>query len=153
MAPKQQAMKLRDDSVYLLRALNSTTFTQKTGTILASCPCNRISALRNQYLVHIRLRTCHLERCMARRPSTVSVASLASSRAPLESLRSPGAASVLSPSATKISRTISQFGSLASSKSQDDVVDIEPDELFAKYTIVEVKARQAQLRYSVSHSY
>ncbi|KAG8219509.1 hypothetical protein J3R82DRAFT_455 [Butyriboletus roseoflavus] len=83
---------------------------------------------------------------MARRPSTVSVASLASSRVPLESLRSPSAASVLSPPATKLSRAISQFSSLTSSKSQDDIVDIEPDELFAKYTIFEVKARQAQLR-------
>lgn len=29
-------------------------------------------------------------------------------------------------------------------------MDVEPDELFAKYTIAEVKARQAQLRYRVS---
>ncbi|KAH0838019.1 hypothetical protein J3R83DRAFT_6259 [Lanmaoa asiatica] len=83
---------------------------------------------------------------MARRPSTVSVASLASSRAPLESFRSPGATSVLSPPASKLPREISQSGSLTSRRSQDDVVDIEPDELFAKYTIAEVKARQAQLR-------
>ncbi|KAF8560033.1 hypothetical protein OG21DRAFT_1401009 [Imleria badia] len=80
---------------------------------------------------------------MARRPSTVSVASLASSRPPLQPSRSPGAASVLSPSASKVPRSIS---GLTNSKSQDNVVDIEPDELFAKYTIAEVKTRQAQLR-------
>ena len=84
---------------------------------------------------------------MARRPSTVSVASLASSRTPLESLRSPGAASVLSPPASKLLRAISQSGSLTST--QDNAVDIEPDELFAKCTIAEVKTRQAQLRYSL----
>ncbi|KAG9314052.1 hypothetical protein JVU11DRAFT_4831 [Chiua virens] len=54
--------------------------------------------------------------------------------------------SVLSLSATKSSQAISQSSSLTSTKSQDDVAGIDPDEFFAMYTIAEVKARQAQLR-------
>ncbi|KAF8445590.1 hypothetical protein L210DRAFT_3528000 [Boletus edulis BED1] len=80
---------------------------------------------------------------MARRPSTVSVASLASSKAPLEPLRSSGAASILSPLASQLPQTISQSVGV---KSQDNVVDIEPDELFARSTIAEVRTKQAQSR-------
>ena len=148
MVQKQQATNPREDSVNLVRALD-----MRVGLVLRQiryCP-------KFEHYVIKRLnsrRTCHFEHRMARRPSTVSVTSLASSKALLESVRSQDAVSVLSPLASKLPlRVISRSGSLTSSKSQDDVVDFDPDELFAKYTITEVKARQAQLRYSIPHAH
>ncbi|KAF9225452.1 hypothetical protein BS17DRAFT_778617 [Gyrodon lividus] len=84
---------------------------------------------------------------MARRPSTVSVASLGPSKEPIESLRPSDAAVALSPSTSggKLPRSILPTGSIASTKPQDDVAGIDPEELFTKHLITEVKAKQIQL--------
>lgn len=145
---KQLAMKPREDNV-CCRERCQISLRRTTSTCSVYL---KIRPLHNQYRIDI-LQTADDGRrpghCMARRPSTMSVASLASPKAQLESLRSPGVASVLSPSANKVPRTISQPDSLSSSKSKDGITGIQPDELFAKYTIAEVKTRQAQLRYGV----
>ncbi|KAF9245785.1 hypothetical protein BU15DRAFT_40830 [Melanogaster broomeanus] len=84
---------------------------------------------------------------MARRPSTVTVTSPGSSKGPTESLRSPSAAVALSPSTYGGKfHSISQTGSVAFSSQQADITRIDPDELFTKHTIADVKAKQMQLR-------
>ncbi|KAG2156643.1 uncharacterized protein EDB93DRAFT_1079446 [Suillus bovinus] len=81
---------------------------------------------------------------MARRPSTVSVASFGSIKN-LPELSHLTSASTFapSPSALKFPRSVS---STHFSRVQDGTADIDPDDLFAKYTIPEVRAKQVQLR-------
>ncbi|KIJ22089.1 hypothetical protein PAXINDRAFT_95519 [Paxillus involutus ATCC 200175] len=85
---------------------------------------------------------------MARRPSTVSVASLGSSKGPTESLQSSNAAVAVSRSISggNFIRSIPPTGSVASTKLHDDFAEIDPEELFTKHSITEVKAKQVQLR-------
>ncbi|KAG1864754.1 hypothetical protein DFJ58DRAFT_714918 [Suillus subalutaceus] len=86
---------------------------------------------------------------MARRPSTVSVASFGSikSLAELSHLTSVSTFAP-SPSALKFPRSVpsTHSSSVQSTRVQDETTDIDPDELFAKCTIPEVKAKQVQLR-------
>ncbi|KAG2062297.1 hypothetical protein BDR06DRAFT_868711 [Suillus hirtellus] len=86
---------------------------------------------------------------MARRPSTVSVASIGSIKnlAELSHLTSASTFAP-SPSAPNFPRSVpsTHFSSVQSTKVQDETADIDPDELFAKCTIPEVKAKQVQLR-------
>ncbi|KAH7908005.1 hypothetical protein BJ138DRAFT_1158672 [Hygrophoropsis aurantiaca] len=89
---------------------------------------------------------------MARRPSTISVVSFGSSKGVAASLKSPTTAQAsLSPSisVSKLPRSTSSThptNTLNDSKLQDEIVDLDPDELFTKCTIAEVKAKQVQLR-------
>lgn len=86
---------------------------------------------------------------MARRPSTVSVASFGSIKnlAELSHLTSASTFAP-SPSAPNFPRSVpsTHFSSVQSTRVQDETADIDPDELFAKCTIPEVKAKQVQLR-------
>ncbi|KAH7930426.1 hypothetical protein BV22DRAFT_1109288 [Leucogyrophana mollusca] len=92
---------------------------------------------------------------MARRPSTISVASFASSKGVPGSSKSPAPPQALSlalspsASASKLPRSASASHStngLYSSKSQNGITHFDPDDLFTKCTIAEVKAKQVQLR-------
>ncbi|KAG1754866.1 uncharacterized protein EDB91DRAFT_257088 [Suillus paluster] len=86
---------------------------------------------------------------MARRPSTVSVASFASIQSLAESSHStPAATFVPSPSVLKFPRSVSftHSSSPQSIRVQDETVNIDPDDLFAKFTIPEVRGKQVQLR-------
>ncbi|KAG2044453.1 hypothetical protein BDR03DRAFT_849416 [Suillus americanus] len=86
---------------------------------------------------------------MARRPSTVSVASFGSikSLAELSHLTSVSTFAP-SPSALMFPRSVpsTHSPSVQSTRVQDETADIDPDELFAKCTIPEVRAKQVQLR-------
>ncbi|KAG0707485.1 hypothetical protein DFH29DRAFT_979807 [Suillus ampliporus] len=86
---------------------------------------------------------------MARRPSTVSVASFGSIKSLAELSHSTSAATFApSPSALKFPHSVSftHSSSAQLTRGQDETVDIDPDELFAKCTIPEVRAKQIQLR-------
>lgn len=86
---------------------------------------------------------------MARRPSTVSVASFGSIKNLAEPSHLTSASTFApSPSAPNFPRSVpsTHFSSVQSTRVQDETADIDPDELFAKCTIPEVKAKQVQLR-------
>ncbi|KIJ66282.1 hypothetical protein HYDPIDRAFT_174426 [Hydnomerulius pinastri MD-312] len=84
---------------------------------------------------------------MTRRPSTVSVVSLGSLKGLGDNWRPSSATVALSPSSGgKLLRSVSQTGSIVSARPQDGITEIDPDELFTKHTIAEVKAKQIQLR-------
>lgn len=86
---------------------------------------------------------------MARRPSTVSVASFASTKNHAELSHSTLTSTfTLSPSALKFPRSVpsTHSSSVQFTRVQDETTNIDPDELFAKCTIPEVRAKQVQLR-------
>ncbi|KAG2350807.1 hypothetical protein BDR05DRAFT_869263 [Suillus weaverae] len=85
---------------------------------------------------------------MARRPSTVSVASFGSIKSLAEPSHSTSASTFAPPSPLKFPRSVpsTHSSSVQSTRVQDETADIDPDELFAKYTIPEVRAKQVQLR-------
>ncbi|KAG2155586.1 hypothetical protein DEU56DRAFT_768141 [Suillus clintonianus] len=86
---------------------------------------------------------------MARRPSTVSVASFGSIKSLAEPSHStPASTFAPSPLALKFPHSVSftYSSSVQSTRVQDETADINPDELFAKFTIPEVRAKQVQLR-------
>jgi hypothetical protein len=86
---------------------------------------------------------------MARRPSTVSVISFGSIKGLADvSNPAPAPSFASSPSALKFTRSIplTHSSSAQSVRTPDEAASIDPDELFAKYTIAEVKAKQVQLR-------
>ncbi|KAG1757157.1 hypothetical protein EDB19DRAFT_14932 [Suillus lakei] len=84
---------------------------------------------------------------MARRPSTVSVASIGSIKS-LAELSHSTLTFAPSPSALKFPHSVpfTHSSSVQSTRVQDENADIDPDELFAKCTIPEVRAKQIQLR-------
>ncbi|KAH7886120.1 hypothetical protein F5I97DRAFT_1809356 [Phlebopus sp. FC_14] len=81
---------------------------------------------------------------MARRPSVASLGSPLGLSDRSRSSSSATALSVLTPAA-KLPHSTSQ-APIVSSRPQDDTAVIDPDELFTKYTVAEVKAKQIQLR-------
>ncbi|KAG1783507.1 hypothetical protein EV702DRAFT_1194 [Suillus placidus] len=85
---------------------------------------------------------------MARRPSTVSVASFGSIKSLAELSHSTSAPTFAPPSPLKFPRSVpsTHSSSVQSTRVQDETADIDPDELFAKCTIPEVRAKQVQLR-------
>ncbi|OJA19557.1 hypothetical protein AZE42_01458 [Rhizopogon vesiculosus] len=86
---------------------------------------------------------------MARRPSTVSVVSLGSIKGLADVSHSTSAPTLApSPSALKFTRSalLTHPSSAQSIRTQDETAGIDPDELFTKCTIAEVKAKQVQLR-------
>jgi hypothetical protein len=87
--------------------------------------------------------------CMARRPSTVSVASFGSTKNHAELSHSTLTSTFApSPLALKFPRSVpsTYSSSVQSTKVQDETTNIDPDELFVKCTIPEVRAKQIQLR-------